>query len=531
MLVSTSGNYKSKEINSFEGKDHFLLDLSEIRDYSFKIASSPILIGSDDDFLSYGLPGNGSETNPFLIQNLEIETDSDFGIFIRDTTLNFVIFNCSVSASATSIHLFNNTGSYSSINNNHFTNSAIYGIYVFLCPNLTISNNTCAYTQAGIGVFYSNYSKIVNNLCYDNEYGIIGGGAEGTIITNNYCVYNLKIGINQAYSKNINLQNNFCSNTRIGIDLYSVEDAILSENTIEYSDNGFTLSYLKNITVIRNNIVFTYIGIDNHGTYGVDIVYNNCSAGTYGIWTTQSQSSLIDHNICNNNTRDGIYLRSSGSCLVVNNTCNDNLDNGMYVFRHERSDREDNQIISNTCNNNTYGINLYVSSSFFIFNNTCNENRYGMKLEDSSNNEIISNAFQENREYGVCITDFESTWNRIYGNYFICNNLAGTEYGFSQAYDRSYNNRWYDFDSNTGNFWTDYEGEGEYSIDGKYNMTDPYPFEYYFECITTETITEPTEESSLSLLTVVLSFIGTMSIAKMRYKKERRYKNHNKRIR
>ena len=132
----------------------------------FIAESSPIYILSDTDFILYGFSGNGSTNSPFLIQNLEIITEDDFGILIANTTLNFRISDCIVSANIMSIYLYNNSGVFSSITNNHCSNSNIYGMHILLCPNITISNNTCANTEAGIGVFFSNYSKITSNICY-----------------------------------------------------------------------------------------------------------------------------------------------------------------------------------------------------------------------------------------------------------------------------------------------------------------------------------------------------------------------------
>ncbi len=520
MIVSTSGEHKSNETNLFEGKNLLLFELSETRDYSIKIASSPILIDSDDDFLSYGFPGNGSETNPFLIQNLEIDTTSDAGIIIRDTTKNFAIQNCVITATFVGIYLVNNTGQILDINNNHCINTEVWGIYTYFCSNLNISENTCAYNQGGIGVFISNDSVISNNLCYDNKCGIMGGALDRFTITENMCLYNLIDGMNFAYSKQLTLYDNLCTNSRYGINLYAIADSILIENTVQFADDGFYFYGLYNVSMYRNDLRLNYVGISTANSNNLYIGYNNCSDGTYGMWLSENYFSIIEQNNCNRNIENGMRFSRSGSCLIQDNECNDNLNNGMYVVSHDRPDREDNQIINNTCNNNTNGINLYVSSSFFIFNNTCNENRYGIKLEDSSNNEIIANTFQENREYGVCITDFESNWNKVYGNYFICNNLAGTEYGYSQAYDRNYNNRWYDYDSDQGNFWTDFEGEGEYVIDGNYNMTDPYPFIYNYDCqATSKPTTEQTEESYFGLFIVLLSFLGTVTLVKTRYKK------------
>ena len=58
----------------------------------------PISINSDADFAaqaaSEGWPGDGSEGNPFIIQDLEIDASSQHGIGISFTTAHFAIRNC-----------------------------------------------------------------------------------------------------------------------------------------------------------------------------------------------------------------------------------------------------------------------------------------------------------------------------------------------------------------------------------------------------------------------------------------------------
>ena len=50
------------------------------------LITNTINIINDDNFTDYGFEGLGSETLPYLIQNLNISTNNDNGIFIKDTT-------------------------------------------------------------------------------------------------------------------------------------------------------------------------------------------------------------------------------------------------------------------------------------------------------------------------------------------------------------------------------------------------------------------------------------------------------------
>ena len=59
----------------------------------------------------------------------------------------------------------------------------------------------------------------------------------------------------------------------------------------------------------------------------------------------------------------------------------------------------------------------------------------------------------------------------LHHNSFIDNNLIGT----SQAYDRGANNLWYDAKKKKGNYWSDWNKTGSYSIDGSADSFDLYP--------------------------------------------------------
>ena len=54
-----------------------------------QISSGPIRITHDDNFTDYGFEGTGNETDPFIIENLSINTASDYGIYVTATTKHY----------------------------------------------------------------------------------------------------------------------------------------------------------------------------------------------------------------------------------------------------------------------------------------------------------------------------------------------------------------------------------------------------------------------------------------------------------
>ncbi len=58
------------------------------------VTHEPFNITSDSDFETQAWPGNGSISNPYLIENLNITTDSSTAIWVMNTTRHFIIQNC-----------------------------------------------------------------------------------------------------------------------------------------------------------------------------------------------------------------------------------------------------------------------------------------------------------------------------------------------------------------------------------------------------------------------------------------------------
>ncbi len=58
----------------------------------------PITILKDEDFEKYNFLGNGTESNPYIIENYNITTEEDIAIYISFTTKYFIIRNCYLNA-------------------------------------------------------------------------------------------------------------------------------------------------------------------------------------------------------------------------------------------------------------------------------------------------------------------------------------------------------------------------------------------------------------------------------------------------
>ena len=79
-----------------------------------------IVILNDRDFKTkYDFSGDGSENNPYLIEDLEISTTHTYGIFITNTKKFYTIRNCSIDAENSAIYIKNSADRTCTIINNH----------------------------------------------------------------------------------------------------------------------------------------------------------------------------------------------------------------------------------------------------------------------------------------------------------------------------------------------------------------------------------------------------------------------------
>ena len=517
--ITTSFNLEDQNIESsiisLSPTSPKLLDLS-------LTPHEPIEIINDGNFSDYGFLGTGEEIDPYIIEGYNIYTSIENGIYIAHTTKYFLIRDCSVNARDYGIHIGNITdGTAIIINNTCYGNG--FGIFLDESSNnSTLIINTCNNNEAGIYLEGSHNSTLTNNNCTNNiGYGIYLAGssdstisnntcnsfredniwyyesgirleyASGTTLINNTCNNNNEVGIHLYFSDNSTLTNNTCTNNNLyGIEFYRSSDATLTNNT--FHNNGLYI-YESNVEdylsyTVENNWVnkktlgfFTNLGksIISEPIFG-QLFLVNCtettvcnqelSSASIGLVIYWSKNITLTNNICNNNKEIGIYTYITPNSTLTDNTCNNNKIGIMLDVSRGST------LINNRCINNiNYGILVYISSNTILTDNTCkNNNRHGIRLDYFSSSCLITyNLLKENKEYGITLEAYCND-NIIHHNTFVDNNLGGT----SQALDKyspNENNIWYDTVTNEGNYWSDWSGEGSYSIDGQAFSVDPYP--------------------------------------------------------
>jgi len=192
-------------------QDSSLLMLSSSAQVLAYEPHEPIEITSDLDFAEQGWPGNGTQSDPYVIEGYEIQGPRNC-IFISNTSAYFVVRNCLLTlegpqGNGPAIFLHNvthgtaqncitmdkNCGMFlrncshcviaSSTVIKNF--AAVFGIYVLNSYSCTVTNSTIAHATNGMRIDASKDCTVEGNRVYDTIRGIELTDSSHCLIANN----------------------------------------------------------------------------------------------------------------------------------------------------------------------------------------------------------------------------------------------------------------------------------------------------------------------------------------------------------
>ncbi len=368
--------------------------------------STIVIIGNSQFISGNGVKrGNGTEGNPFIIENWSIDATYGNGIWIQNTTKFFKIRNCYIyngTNDANSNHgIFLRNVTKGFVEYNRIINN-YHGILIYYSKNITILNNTCSlHYRKGIYCWASNNNTIANNNCTSNNDGIYCRNSDDNIISNNTCTLNMD-GIICWVSNNNTISNNTLNNNIVfEISIRNSNNNIISRNNCSsIKSNGIYCWSNSDSNIIKNN----YCSLNKNQSssqdlYGIAIVSscdnnklfnNSCDSYNYGIHVG-GETNIISNNKCNSNYKCGIDIFKGSNNNIINNICNFNNKSGINI----QSESNNNLIMNNTCNsNNESGIRISGNSNT-ITNNICNSNSYSLLLTKATNSIIKSNTMSK----------------------------------------------------------------------------------------------------------------------------------------
>jgi len=274
------------------------------------------------------------------------------------------------------------------------------------------------------------------------DYPIIDGENKGEIITitsDNVTIDGLFIiNVGTSYTEDY-----------AAVRVVKSKDFVIQNLVLEKLFFGIYIEKSKDGKIYHNKIIGDAVEEYNSGN-GIQLWY--------------SQNIEIDQNIITH-VRDGIYLEFSDFCKITNNISKDNIRYGLH-FMFSNNDLYQNNVFQN----NGAGVAVMFSKKIQMYDNLFKDNwgsaSYGILLKEINDSEIIGNTFETNT-IGINI---EGT-NRITykNNDFInngwaiksrgacyTNNFTGNNFLYN-SFDLSYNSKLNDntFD---GNYWSGYTG-------------------------------------------------------------------------
>lgn len=440
-----------------------------------------IYITHDSNFSDYGFPGLGTSSQPYRIENYNITTAEDVGIYIGGVDKYFIIQNCVINGNYRGIEIRDihiNTAETVSIAK--IINNVCNGIYVYYSFNVEIADN---YLITGGDRIYADHTinlDVKNNTC--SNFGSIRGGTgitlidcESSFVRFNNCTGMMR-GIYLDNCDSIRVMYNYIEDQySYGINVYESGDCTVDHNTVtdcggygilahcfgstflianHVSSNAFGI-YMKTSTAstIKENICLNNIfGIQLDSSDSTEVTSNTLSSNLVGLKVVYSNYLTISNNYCSSNTENGMYFDLSKSLLITSNNCSSNKNNGMVL--------------------------KVVKVSNITYNNCSLNGYYGINVDSSSNCKFNYNFFSDNDRYALYF-NLGSSSNVISHNSFIDNNIGG----FSQCFDDGSVNIWYDTKKREGNYWSDLGEFKTYAIYGFSESIDKYPLNESLERI------------------------------------------------
>jgi len=273
----------------------------------------PIFINGDAQFNNTGFPnngvvsGNGTASNPYVIEGWNISATSVNGISIQNTSMHFIVRDCFVHDGGWSHHGIFLYNSFNGVLTDNNCSNNTHGIRLFSSDDNIISNNTCSDNEYGTYLINSWRNAIRNNTCSSNSVSAIflTSMSDWNTLSGNNCSSNDMTGIYLFTQTDHNIiDNNNCSNNQVGITLdLSCDENTLTNNTI--SSNGYLgmdiLSCSNNI-LAWNKIHYNFgFGIfSNPGNFG-NVIWNNSFIGNNGSGSMYEIDHIQNYDACSGN--------------------------------------------------------------------------------------------------------------------------------------------------------------------------------------------------------------------------------------
>ncbi|MEM4308637.1 MAG: NosD domain-containing protein [Thermoplasmata archaeon] len=429
---------------------------------------TPIRINGDNGFTTTNgvVAGNGSETNPYIIEGWEIDGSGyGFGIYIGNTTAYFIIRNCYLHhASGNSGDFTKNSGIFlynvinGKIESNTISSNGI-GIYAVFSSGCTITGNTIIQcTDTGLQIYLTDTFTVSANTISNNPCGVLLDASTGCTLTGN-TFSNDGVVIRGESLEYWNSHTISTTNTVNGKALYYYKNTngitvpsagqIILANCTGFSVKNLVISgtttallagFTSSTKIESCNFSGNYYGIEfyscdgntinttttsQNGISGIAFTNSNwnrlntltadTNQGT-GILLTNSNNNTLHGIKTNGNQNTGIKLDASNSNYIINSQVSQNGEDGIQCVYSQWN------VISgcNANGNARYGIALTNSDENSVAGCNVSDNTAGIRLYRANSNKISGNTAM-NCNAGINL-NYSCDSNQIFGNNLLSNN-------------------------------------------------------------------------------------------------------------
>ena len=448
MFQATSGSFATLETEN-----------ENIREIGF--TSTDGIIINDTNIASYSSSGIGAIDDPYIIDNLNIDTTDGNAVKFYYVTSYFVLRDSNIKGSTYGVYVDGGLSGGVTI-----INCTLEGTFAVGGSNahyMTIYNNTLKVTD---GARFTRGTNFTNNVMYSTGYGFMSVSQYDIIVKDNV-FYGNKSDISIGSITNSIIENNILHDGSFNLEFNTISDLLNTsfENNIV---NGRPFGLLVNLsdTIVTGDqygqiYLANSTNIEIEG-YSFDDVY---------VGLQVFNSTNISINNVNITGRHGLTAETVDGLSVEN--CN------FYgEYYGIQTDSVDNNLIiqNNYLEGFRYSIELVTSDKVKIKNNTINSQHTGLGLDEGSDIEIMFNIITcqiVDEGYQSCIDLFGFETASIYYNVFI--GLGNEEAYLVEEWSVT-SAVWYNASLEIGNYYSNYNGSGSYTIKGDGGSEDLYPF-------------------------------------------------------
>jgi len=301
---------------------------------------SPIVINGDAEFTAANgvTQGDGSETNPYVIEGWAIEASASPGIEIRDTTAYFVIRGVSVTSDNWQGNCILVSNSANALIRGATVSNAGSGVRIEGCDGAVVKGITAKFCINGVQLLWCDSCILLENNFQSNDRGVeIYWSTNAMLFSNTFdnCGVSIigDLWQDETYNSHIIPSNNtvnglpiLCYRFQDGLTLKSLDAGqliLLSCSNVRISGmamsrgfQGITAALCEGVEITDCSFV-DCIAVLCLSCTNVSVSYNTCDGSSLNF--AQCRNLLVHGNVINNMYYMGIQLHN---CWVVTASSN-----------------------------------------------------------------------------------------------------------------------------------------------------------------------------------------------------------------